>query len=258
MHIFQRNGAEHTAARMTARRTGVALVLLLASCSLSGNQPVGFQSQVAVAEQMLQNGQLERGYRILDDVSQQHGSSGPAQLALGNAYLNGAAFLKADIAYRRAIEAGRAEEGRIGLGRVALAQNKAALARQHFKSVLDRNPRSLPARNGLGVSHDLDRDHHLAIAEYRKALELDPANATALNNLGLSLALAGSAAEATGILSDLAGSNLSDPVIRQNLAIAYMVTGREQDAYRLATTDISDDRARALRDAVIRYRRARS
>ncbi|MCU0910447.1 MAG: tetratricopeptide repeat protein [Rhodobacteraceae bacterium] len=237
---------------------GIAMMMALGSCGLSGDQPVGYQAQIAVAEQMLQSGQFDRGYRILDDVTRQQSSSGPAQLALGDAYLRSRAYLKAELAYRRASETGKNVDGQIGLGRVALARNEAQAARQHFQGVLARNPRSLAALNGMGVAYDLEGNHLMAAAEYRKALAIDPGYNPALNNLGLSLALAGNGAEAAQVLSEVAASQVNDAVLRQNLAVAYFVAGREQDGRRLATTDISGQRADLLRNAVLRYRRARS
>jgi Flp pilus assembly protein TadD len=245
------------ALRTKSATSGVVLTMMLGSCGTNDGEAIGYKSQIAVAQQMLESGQVERGYRLLDDVTRENASSGPAQIVLGNAYLAGDAFLKAELAFTRAIDNGQAVDGRLGLGRVALARNRADEARRHFQEVLQRNPRNLSAINGIGVSHDLDGNHHLAVLEYRKVLEIDPADAAALNNLGLSFALAGNGEEATRILSDLAGSALSDTVVRQNLAVAYMVTGRQQEGLQLASTDISTERAEALGSAVIRYRRGR-
>lgn len=246
------------AARTKSAASSLVMTMMLGSCGVNDGETVAYNSQIAIAQQMLESGQLDRGYRLLDDVTRENAGSGPAQLALGSAYLASDAYLKAELAFTSAIENGQAVEGRMGLGRVALARNRAQEARQHFQEVLKRNPRNLDALNGIGVSHDLDGNHHLAAEEYRKVLQVDPAHAAALNNLGLSYALAGNGEEAARIMSDLAGSTLSDAVVRQNLAVAYMVTGRQQDGIEMARTDISADRAEALGNAVIRYRRERS
>lgn len=233
-------------------------VILLASCGLSGTQQVGFQSRIDVGARMLQSGQHASGYRLLDQVAAEHAGSSEADLRIAEAYLDNSAFAKAETAYHNAARNGAGQGAVIGLGRVAIARNKPDMAIQHFSTVLSADPLNLAALNGMGVAFDLKGQHAQARAEYNKVLAVNPAHVDALNNLALSNVLGGSGETAVAILQDLTGSQLNDPVLRQNLAIALAITGRTQDATKVATADISEQQANAIFDMVRNYRRSAS
>lgn len=238
-------------------RTALAMstVIMLSACELSGSQDVGFQSRVDVATRMLQSGQHASGYQILDQVATDHAGSPEAYLAIGNAYLEVGAFAKADNAFATAARYGAQEKATIGLGRAALARNAPDEAIQHFSSVLKKEPRNLTAINGIGVALDLKGQHTAARIEYNKVLAIDPTHVAALNNLALSNTLHGSGEIAVAFLQYLTRSQINDPTLRQNLALALSVTGRQQDAFRLATADISEKQAEAVFQLVANYRR---
>jgi Flp pilus assembly protein TadD len=241
-------------------RAGLALaaLLALASCDFSGSQQVGFQSRIDVGARMLQSGQHASGYRLLDQVAAEHAGSAEAGLAIAAAYLDARAFAKAENAYTSAARSGAGPRAVVGLGRVALARNAPDQAMRHFSAVLEKDPGNLAAINGMGVAHDLKGQHATARAEYNRVLTIDPTHVDALNNLALSNVLGGSGETAVAILQDLTGSQVNDPTLRQNLAIALAVTGRRQDAVRLATADITEGQAEAIFQLVSTYRRSRS
>lgn len=234
----------------------LGLVAVVGGCSLSGSQPVGFAARVDVAERMMLSGQHAGAYRLLDEVTDAHSGTPEAELAVGDAYLEAGAFLRAETAYRAAIASGAGDDGEVGLGRVALARNAADRAIGHFNAVLDRDADNLEARNGLGVAFDLKGLHPQARAQYTAVLQSDPVHLAALNNMALSNTLSGSGETAVSSLRDLAESNLSDATVRQNLAIALFVTGRRSDAEQLAAADLDGTTSGTLFDAVVRYRSA--
>jgi Flp pilus assembly protein TadD len=244
------------------RRTTFVIALgagvLLTSCGVSGSQQVGFQSRVDVGARMLESGQYASAYRLLDEVATEHSGSPKAELAIAEAYLTNDAFAKAENAYRTALDNGGGLPAVVGLGRVALARNAPELALQHFAAVLERDPDNLIAINGSGVALDLMGKHAEARTEYAKVLAFDPSHVAALNNLALSNALSGSGEKAVSILRDLTGSQVNDPTLRLNLAIAMSVIGRETDAVRLASVDIPEDQAEAMFALVSRYRQGAS
>ena len=227
----------------------------LGACSGGGAQPVGHQGQLAVAEQMIQNGQYSEGYAILDEVAEREITSPKLRLDVADTYFNVDALLKSEDLYREAVQGGAFAAGTIGLGRVALARNEAAHARTYFTSVLAKEPNNIAALNGLGVSYDLDANHAQAQVHYRQVIALDRTNTDALNNYGLSLILDGSVQNAASILTDLTESNLDNPTSRQNLAIAYYVMGERDAAMRLAQIDASNDSSERLMAAVVSYRK---
>ncbi|MEL7092507.1 MAG: tetratricopeptide repeat protein [Pseudomonadota bacterium] len=245
-------------------RTGrnLALACLAATaligCELSGSQPVGYQARVDVAQRMLLSGQYDSAYRLLNEVSTDHGSQPAAHLSVGNAYLRGGAHFKARNAFNAAIRGGAETEGHLGLGRVALAQNNPTVAFEKFDAVLAVDPGNITALNGRGVAYNLRGEHQRAIGEFTKLLAINPTHLDALNNLALSHALGGSGTEAVEILSDLTQSQVTDTNLRHNLAIAYSIVGREKTAMRLAGPEMSNGQAQQTFRSVRRYRASRS
>lgn len=236
------------------------LVMLtgLSACELGGAQDVGYEARVDVAERMLERGQFSGAYTLLEAVSSDHANSGAAHVRVGRAYLNNRAFSKAEASFRQAIQLGERTKGEIGLGRVALARNDASKARGIFMAVLERAPENFDAMNGIGVAFDLTGEHARAREQYADVLQAYPGRVETLNNLALSHVLGGSAAFAAEILRDLAESQLDDRELRQNYAMALYVSGRTEEAMRLATVDITEEEANRLFSAMIAYRRARS
>lgn len=256
--ILSRVGRGAGAAKVRRIAVTSAAVMALASCGLSGSQQVGFQSRIDVGARMLQSGQHASGYRLLDQVAAEHAGSAEASLAIAAAYLDNRAFAKAENAYNSAARNGAGDRATVGLGRVALARNAPDQAMRLFSAVLEKDPANLAAINGIGVAHDLKGQHAQARAEYSKVLTIDPTHTDALNNLALSNVLGGSGETAVAILQDLTGSQVNDPTLRQNLAIALAMTGRRDDAVRLATADISENQADAIFQLVAHYRRSAS
>jgi Flp pilus assembly protein TadD len=230
----------------------------LSACETVDSQPVGYESRVSVAERMLERGQFSGAYTLLDDVSSDHATNGAAHARVGQAYLNNRAFNKAEASFRSAIQLGAQTKGYIGLGRVALARNDASNARKIFLAVLQDDLGNVDAMNGIGVAYDLVGQHDLAREQYMRILQLHPGRVETLNNLALSHVLGGDAAYAASILHDLTESQLDDPGLRQNYALALYVSGHTNEAMRLATVDMTETEAIGIFNAVIAYRRARS
>ena len=235
-----------------------ACVIALSGCELSGNQAVGHVGRLAVAEQFLLNGNYDKAYALLDAVTEDRSQSAKVWLDVGDLYLRNTAFLKAERAYIKAGEAGDEVGSRLGLGRVSLARNDHADAVAHFDAVLQRDPQNARALNGLGVAADLRGAHFEAQQHYRRAYRMDSSNLDPLNNLGLSLILGGNADAGVSVLTDVARSNRDDAVTRQNLALAYALIGRRDDALRLARLDVGDTESIEMIEAVSNYRTTRN
>ncbi len=86
----------------------------------------------------------------------------------------------------------------------------------------------------------LDRQGHQAEAEvaYQKALELSPGNPKILNNMALSLAMAGRLDEAISTLRRAAQHVESTVQIRQNLSLLLAMKGETDEAGELARADL--------------------
>jgi Flp pilus assembly protein TadD len=136
----------------------------------------------------------------------------------------------------------------IGLGRIRLRQD-AAQAQTLFLSALEREPRNTVALNDLGIALDLQGDHAGAQASYRRVLGLDPRSRAAQVNLALSMALSGSAAEAVKMLRPYASEPDSPRRVRHDLAVAMVISGDAQGAARLLGRDMTPEQVETVLQA---------
>ncbi len=93
--------------------------------------------------------------------------------------------------------------------------------------------------NSLGVAYDMQGDHAAAQAAYRHGLGLAPNNLQLTNNLGLSLALTGDFTNAFPLLEASARDPAATPRMRQNLALAYGLSGDDKKAAEIAKLDLN-------------------
>src|SRR4029077_3796469 len=77
-------------------------------------------------------------------------------------------------------------------------------ARAEFTRAIELNPRSAQAHNGLALALIKQNDRAGALAEWKKAVVIDPADVDALYNLGVQLARDGRTAEARPYLEQFA------------------------------------------------------
>lgn len=112
----------------------------------------------------------------------------------------------------------------IGLGRVRLQTDPAA-AETLFLRALEEQPRNVKALNDLGIACDMQKRHADAQAYYRRALALEPDHSSSMVNLGLSLAQSGDKAGALEVLQPLAANGGQSGQVRRNLANALTAAG---------------------------------
>jgi len=93
-------------------------------------------------------------------------------------------------------------------------------------------------RNSLGVAYDMQGNHAAAQAAYRSGLALAPDNLQLTNNLGLSLALSGDFTQGLPLLEKSARDPAATPRMRQNLALAYGLSGDDKKAAEVAKIDL--------------------
>lgn len=135
--------------------------------------------------------------------------------------------------------------GGLGRARLALGQTDAALS--DFDCVLAADPDDVAALNAKGVLLDARGRHGEARALFARAGELAPADVRILNNLALSHLSSGDTAEAIRLL--LQGGTPRTPALRLNLALAYSIDGRDDEARRTLESFMSAPLARrALQD----------
>jgi Flp pilus assembly protein TadD len=183
----------------------------------------------------------------------------PAPLVgLGEALDDLGAYNDAAAAFRQALVGQPANADALrGLGNALLALNQPALAIDQFEAALRARP-DARCHNGIGVARDRLGDHKGAEAAYRAGLALAPDDPALLNNLGLSLALAGDTDGAIATLEKVVRSPTASARQRQNLALVYGLAGRNGDAARMARVDLGDDQIAANVAAYGRLRALRA
>ena len=127
-----------------------------------------------------------------------------------------------------------------GYGYTLIAVNQPQLAIDQLKASLEIADDVRPY-NGLGVAYDMIGDPRAAQMHYRLGLQLMPDNLTILNNLGLSLALSGDFEDSIVLLRRVVASQDATARHRQNLALAYGLSGQVELAAQVASEDLGDE-----------------
>lgn len=115
---------------------------------------------------------------------------------------------------------------RLGLGDLALKSDDAGEAIRLFESVREVMPDIDGLDTSLGLAYSAAGERAKAIVAYRRALEDDPADASAMNNLALLYIDDGRYNEAETLLLEAIARD-DRPIYRANLALLLRRTGRE-------------------------------
>lgn len=103
-------------------------------------------------------------------------------------------------------------------------QHREAIA--EFKKAISIDPKYVKAYNGLGVSYDLLGEFSNAIASYEAGLALDPGQAYLHNNLGYSYLMQERPNQAISAFQKAVSLGLGEPRFHNNLASAYAEKGQ--------------------------------
>ncbi len=99
-------------------------------------------------------------------------------------------------------------------------------------------PRMARLYSATGVAFDRAEQHAKAQEQYRKALSVQPYNATALNNMGLSFAMDNKLDMAEKTLRRALVAPSAGTQVRQNLAMVLSLQGKTDEARRLVGQDL--------------------
>ena len=132
-----------------------------------------------------------------------------------------------------------------GLGRCEIKTDPKAAEVSLLLAIQD-DPQNAAALNDLGIARDLQGNFAGAIGPYQQALLASPGLTAVEVNLGLSLALSGNGAEALQYLGPLAMSPDATPKIRQNYAAALVASGRDADARQVLSIDLPPDQVNSV------------
>ncbi|MFO1028563.1 MAG: tetratricopeptide repeat protein [Acetobacteraceae bacterium] len=195
-----------------------------------------------VADAALQSGAPDLALRVADLILAKDPNNVQALTARGDALYALGQRGKAREAYKTALSADpNAIGAQVGLGRTLVSSDPAA-AESMFLAALEHDPDNITALNNLGVVRDLQGRNAEAQTAYRHALDVSPASADVQINLGMSLAVAGRKDDAVLVLRSAAAMPGAAEGLRKELVAALNLAG--DGAW--ATTALRDDRGYSL------------
>jgi len=231
------------------RAAGAVITLLfglgLTGCDTAqGNRPNAAAPSVTpdtlmrVADTTRQSGDLGQAAALYLRVAEMQPTNVKPLLELGNVY--GQMHLPKDAAqaYQAAVTVDPKNTTALrGLANAQLESGNAVAAIHSIQAAQAVQP-DWRNDNSLGVAYDMISDHASAQGAYRDGLKLAPGNLQLTNNLGLSLALAGDFAQALPLLEKTGRDPKATPRMRQNLALAYGLSGDDKKAAEIAKIDL--------------------
>jgi Flp pilus assembly protein TadD len=232
----------HTITRFC--RTGIAL-LIVAGCASHPDKPAPSslknpdESLLRIADIARSAGDFNAAIPLYKQALDAGGDKYQAHYGLGDSFLHAGAIPTAEAEFQAAQDAAPSRlEPKLGLGRVALARKDPANALTIFLSAIESGAKTSEAYDDAGVAYDMLGRHHEAQKSYDLALQKDPLNRHARNNLGISLTLSGNYVAAVEVLKPFANDPGASPRNRQALALALGLQGDTVDARAVAKMDL--------------------
>ena len=221
------------------RGRALVLLVLLAACGRTATDISSLQPGVDVAQAALRGGSPQTALQVAGHVLETDPGNEAALVVQGDALTELGRVNEARISYTKALNRNPLSAGaEIGLGRLDLASDPAGSQRR-FLDALNHDPRNVTALNDLGVARDLMGDHAGAQSAYRKALGINPQDNAAEVNLALSMAMSGSAQDAVQMLRPLAAAPGASQKVRHDLAAALTMAGDRAEAAQILSADLS-------------------
>ena len=217
----------------------LSLLVLLAACSPRGTTGMGTGPPgLDVADAAMKSGSPEIALQIAGGILAKDPDNEAALLTQGEALTELRRPDDAGVSFSRALAQNPGSVGaEIGLGRLRLSTDPAG-AEVLFLQALQHEPRNGVALNDLGIARDLQGNHVAAQAAYRQALGVSPDMAAAQVNLALSLAMTGQAKDAVQLLRPLATGPGTSQQVRHDLAAVLTMGGDKTEAEHILAQDL--------------------
>jgi Flp pilus assembly protein TadD len=234
------------ATRLQLPGTGLALALtsLLSACSglpgqsATGANPPPPQGVMNVADAAIAGGDPQMALKVSQSILASDPKNLDALYHEGAAYYAIGRCMDAIAVYKVALGVDpKSSTAELGIGRCMLKRD-AVQAEADFTAAVQDDPGNAAALNDLGIARDLEGNHAGAVQPYQQALLVDPGNTATEVNLGMSLALAGDGNDALQYLGPLATGQGATPKIREDYAAALVAAGREGDARGVLAVDL--------------------
>ncbi|OYV24321.1 MAG: hypothetical protein B7W99_02940, partial [Rhodospirillales bacterium 20-58-10] len=222
----------------------LSAVCLLAACaktpvqmpaSTDGN---GGPGALNVADAAIAGGDPTMALSVSQSALESDPNNVDALIHEGNAYYALGRCPAAEAAYNLALTHDpKSSPAETGLGRCFIKTDPVQAEHALVLAVQD-DPGNAAAFNDLGIARDLEGNFAGAVEPYRKALVAQPGMKAAEINLGLSLALSGNGQEALQYLGPLATSQTATPKIREDYSAALVATGQIAEARHVLSIDL--------------------
>jgi Flp pilus assembly protein TadD len=230
------------------RGIALGLLILIAGCSRGstgmGTGPPG----IDVADAAMRGGSPELALQIANNVVAKYPGNESALLTQGEALTALGRTAEAQVAFQHALQTNpESVGGHIGLGRLLLASDPVA-AEGMFLDALQHEPRNAVAFNDLGIARDLQGRHRDAQETYRQALGVQPDMSAAQVNLALSLAMSGQSSDAIQLLRPLASGPGASRQTRHDYAAVLTMGGDKAGAEQILSRDLPPEEVQQALD----------
>jgi Flp pilus assembly protein TadD len=230
----------------------VSALALVTACTPQGsgsatNSPVG-PDTLNVADAAIAGGDPSMALSVSQSVLQTDPHNVDALIHEGDAYYALARCPAAVAAYQLALQGDpKSTAAETGLGRCLIKTDPKSAEAALVAAVQD-DPGNAAALNDLGIARDLQGNFAGAVGPYQQALLAQPGMTAAEVNLGLSLALSGNGPQALQYLGPLATGQGATPKIREDYAAALVASGRESEARQVLSVDLAPDQVQPVLD----------
>jgi Flp pilus assembly protein TadD len=143
------------------------------------------------------------------------------------------------------------------LAKAHIAENQPARALTVLQPALAQQnvDNRLALLNYQGIAFDMTGEHKQAQDSFNRAMRLAPPDAINLpNNLAMSYLLSSEYEQAAKIWEDLLAAGHDNATLRQNLALAYGMLGKDDEARALGVTDLTTEQAEENIQFIQHYR----
>ncbi len=220
---------------------GIALcfLILLSACNRGGiATPGSGQADLGVAQAALRGGSPQIALQVASSILTREPNNNEALIIQGESLTQLGRLDEAAASFSAVLQhdAGSVP-AHIGLGRVRLASDPAS-AEVLFLVALQQEPRNAVALNDLGIARDLQGHYADAESAYRSAMAANPDMNAAQVNLALSLAMAGNARDAVQLIRPLASDPQASRQVRHDLAAVLAMGGNKAEAATILSKDL--------------------
>lgn len=218
--------------------------------NMSNNYTGGGSVQVAnlnnsflmLADEMMENGDHNAAIPLYRRAHKFQPNSAAPLVGLGESLSAIGQYHDAADAFQQAISKnGQNIDALKGLGASYLALNRPTRALPYLQQAARVNPRDVENMSSLAIALDMQGHREASLEVYKDGLAMDPDNLKLLNNYGLSLALQSRHDESISVLKQAAQHKDAGATHRQNLAMAYALSGNEVMSARLLSIDSGPD-----------------